>query len=356
MNIIRLKESSHYQIGYTHGSILGKEIKEMADYLPEFLQKTRGKLLGRIAYKFLLKKAKKIKRFIPPEYMREMLGVADGAGVNPDFILLINVFDELKNIYGCSALAIEGKYGATIDYAVFGDFLGPRNTVFVYQHKKPKHSFVSIGWPGYVGLIRGMNDRGMVLISLASYSKDQTIKGIPTSFLYREIIESNDHSLIERAPRTIGNNILIGDKEKVKIIEVSAHDWGVRKPWRTKGKKYITVTNNYETVMNKHQRPPKPVKGSTIPKNKEREWFWNFFGLEGSKKRRATLEKEIQKSKEFTPEIIKNILAQVANLYCTLAAMIFDPANLTLYIADNEGKMPATDGKLVKINLKDDLK
>ncbi len=355
----------HYYLGLVHGELLQQEIRETEKFLPEFLQKTRGKKLGKIAYNFLVHKAQKIKKFIPQEYITEMKGVADGAKVNPDFILLINVFDELKNIYGCSALAIEEDnrlfYGINTDYAVFGDFLGPRNTVFIYQQKKPCHNFVSVAWPGYVGLIRGMNEEGVVLISLASYSKDQTIKGVPTSFLYRQIIEKfNNESLVAMVQRTIGNNILLGNKQEAVVIEVSANHLSARGAKTICGRKFVAATNHYQTEeMKQYQRPPKPVKGSTIPKDEEEKWFWNFFGLEGSKKRDTILKDRIEmysdflvlNSKKFTPEVIKRILSRVSNPYATLNSIIFDPENLELYIADNNGKMPATDGKLVKINI-----
>lgn len=360
-------ENYHYHLGLMHGQLLKEEIQEMADYLPKFLIETRGKIMGKMAYKVLVNRARVIKKYIQPECLIEMEGVAKGAKVDPDFILLINVFDELKNcqskwwivptlldLGGCSALATEENksllYGVNTDYTVFGDKLGPNNTVFVYQ-KKNGPNFTAIGWPGYVGLIRGMNDQGTVLISLSSYSTDQTIKGIPTSFLYRKMIEFNEPSLIATASRTIGNNILIGDKNEAAVIEVSAKDWRARKSLGFENKKFITATNHYQTGLKETQRDPVLPPGSTIPKNEEERWFWNFFGLNGSIERNNTLKTEMQKSKKFTPETIKEILHEVHNPHCTLACTIFDPANLTLYMADNEGKMPATKGKLVKINL-----
>lgn len=339
MNIVRLEGSSHYEIGYMHGEKLKKEIQEMEKYLPDFLIKTRGKVMGIIAYKVLVNRAKVMKKYILKDYQAEIMGVAKGAGVDPNFILLINVFDELKNCLGCSAIAVGGLYGVNTDYVVFGDFLGSRNTVFIYPN------FVSVSWPGYIGVIRGMNDQGTVLISLASYSKDQRLRGTPTSLLYREIIEKFDivaPLIVGR--RTIGNNILLRHKyEGPLVLEVSANHLEIRQP-----EKFITATNHYQAdAMKKYQRPPKPAKGSKMPLDQ----FWNFFGLEGSKKRDAILQEEIKNSKQITPERIKNILAKVANKYTTLNTVIFDPINLIVYVADNNGKMPATDGKLVKINL-----
>lgn len=365
----------YYHLGLMHGELLKEEIQELEKYLPEFFVKTRGKTMGKIAYKTLFWAAKQTKKYIRSEYLVEIEGVAKGAGVDPNLALLINVFDELKNCQsnlwvlpalfdrgGCSALAVEENgrlfYGMSTDYTVFGDILGRTNTVFVYR-KKFGHNFVAVGWPGYVGLIRGMSDGGIVLISTASYSKDQTIKGIPTSFLYREIIESDNRHILETGPRTIGNNVLIGNEKEVKVIELSAKNLKTRTPQKVKEKRFMVVTNHYETEMKEIQRPPVLPPGSTIPSDKTGEWFWGFFnrrsekGLGGSKGRFEILEEKIKyyASKEFTPQVIKKILSSVANPYTTLNSMIFDPANLELYMAQNYGKMPATDGQLVKIDV-----
>lgn len=362
----------YHHVGLMHGELLMDELQYMENYLPTFLVETRGKLMGKMAYRVLINRARAMRKYIEQKHLIEIEGVAKGAGVDPDFVLLINVFDELKNCQsnlwivptllnlgdsgGCSALAVEAakdcmNYGMITDYVVFGHILGRTNTVFIYQNKFGPN-FVVVGWPGYVGLIRGMNEQGTVLISVASYSKEQTIKGIANSFLYRQVIESNDPSLIERAPRTIGGNILIGNKEDANVIEVSTKELDFRGCLEINNRKFITMTNYYQTPrLSKSQRKPALPPGSTIPPNEVEDWFWGFFGLNGSIKRNNTLKIAIQDSKEFFPETIKKILAKVASPYTTLNFMVFDPANLELYIANNNGKMPATDGELVKINV-----
>lgn len=66
--------------------------------------------------------------------------------------------------------------------------LGPATVVTVWR-LPGKHAVASIGWPGYAGVISGMNDAGLVATVLKNSRYRQT-SGTPLTFRVREILES----------------------------------------------------------------------------------------------------------------------------------------------------------------------
>ena len=76
---------------------LNRERPDIASVLAEY-QKPRYDG-GRFSYEFLLDSGRRLEGFLPPEYREEMRGIADGAGLPYDEILLLNTFmDSLFNM------------------------------------------------------------------------------------------------------------------------------------------------------------------------------------------------------------------------------------------------------------------
>src|SRR5207248_1232749 len=81
-------------------------------------------------------------------------------------------------------------------------------------HPARGRAFVSIGWPGIVGVVTGMNASGLALSCLTSPLPGATPNATPLPLLYRSLLQRSD-GLADlerglRAPRrTIGNNLVV---------------------------------------------------------------------------------------------------------------------------------------------------
>ncbi len=105
IKILTLKSENNYQNGYYHGQKLEKEIKELVNYFKnDMLWKDR--YLWWPIYSLLNYKAKKFIPYIPEENIEEMKWIADWANISFNDILLINTYDDLLQISGCSSMIV----------------------------------------------------------------------------------------------------------------------------------------------------------------------------------------------------------------------------------------------------------
>lgn len=98
-------QKNGYEAGLQHGVAIKEEIQEVVSILKQEIlqtQTTKGKLIQA----YLLYEAKQLDACIPQKYREEMRGVADGANVSYNDILLINTYDDLLHLSGCSSLAV----------------------------------------------------------------------------------------------------------------------------------------------------------------------------------------------------------------------------------------------------------
>lgn len=97
LQIIELSGQDFYQMGLSHGQQLKKEIEYSLKVMKIYESIIRSRGVNP------LKEAKKLEKFIPPEYIQEMQGIANGANIAYDEILKLNTL--LDKIYGCSIIA-----------------------------------------------------------------------------------------------------------------------------------------------------------------------------------------------------------------------------------------------------------
>ncbi len=201
---------------------------------------------------------------IPSRLKEELQGVASGAHLGLPLVLLINTLDDLaNNLASCSALAVgEGRTaqglflaGRNLDYPVFVDVLVDLKTLFLITPDQGV-PLVSLAWPGYVGVLTGMNRAGVALAQLTAMCRDTTLKGLPAGLRHRLALEQETTvqgvaARILEPPRTIGNNLLLCGPREALVLEVSAHRHGVRRP----AGGVITATNHFQSDE------MEPVKG-----------------------------------------------------------------------------------------------
>ena len=240
--VLHLK-GSPYEMGYQHGMLTkhlaGKSKEAFAEAVPPI----KGGRVGEwIVKKYLFWKLGKMEKYVPEEFIEELKGMADSVTerkVDYREILLYHAMRDIGQVLACSSFIAlpqttknrEPIYGRNFDF-LKGNSL-PSLVTFFEPDKG--NSFVSIGWPGMVGVVSGMNDEGLTVGILTAYSKDVSFDGIPSCFLMRKVLQYANNveeakEIIIKSKRTGPNIILLADEEGALIIEYSATKYALRKP------------------------------------------------------------------------------------------------------------------------------
>ncbi len=186
-----------------------------------------------------------MERHVSADFIAEMHGVADGAGVSYDDILAGNVSPDLSELgnqpLGCSTYAVLPDrarlggmlQGRNLDYAN-SDLLRSLWTPTVFA-RSGRHAILSLNIPGLSGVTTAINDQGVMMSRMTSAGRAMTAEGVPTMLLFREVLEragSVDEAvrLYLAEPRTVGSNVMITDATQAVVLEVAADKFALRDP------------------------------------------------------------------------------------------------------------------------------
>ncbi len=174
---------------------------------------------------------------IPAPYMAELKSMHKHSQAPWETLVAGNTMFDLKKFVLCSGMALapgtsfsRGSILArNLDYPPVGNI--SRYSLVSIMHPEGKHSFVSVGFPGLVGVLSGMNDAGLALAILEVIDIKPGLKrfdsqGIPYALCYRTVLEectTIDEAIarLGKLRRTCLTNLLIADKKEVAVLEIS---------------------------------------------------------------------------------------------------------------------------------------
>ncbi len=281
-----------------------------------------------------------VKQF-PADYRVEMDAVARSAGADRDSVTVANTFFDLKSTFACSALMAEGPPQAATGGVLFGRNLDYPSLGYIHEHTlvtvyRPtgKHAFASVGFPGIVGVLSGMNDAGLCVAVLEVYDAKEgephfNPKGVPYALCNRRLLEecttiAEAKKLLESMPRTTLLNLAVADRTSSAVFEVTPKQVALRQSVRG----VCTCTNHFCTD------DVKPSKAE-----------YQF----DSDQRLDVLDKARDAKSKLGVEDLHRYLHAVNQGDQTLQTMVFEPANLRLHLAF--GKRPSSSGDLRSIDL-----
>lgn len=350
-----------YERGKAHGELLKEEIAGITGKLPVFIRTVaKGKL--RAAFKvhpprwlvnltgwylrhLFDKTARQFFRNFPDEIKQEMAGIAAGAKQSPNDILLINTFDDIHSAaVACSGVAVKEKnksfiYGYNLDYFSFTQEMAQLLTIF--RVKTSEYSYFSVGVPGYIGILRGMNNHGLVIGYLTSSAVGNKITGIPTGIRLRMALTQNKNTAettryLSANPAPQGINILLGDAEKAIVLESAPSQSAVIDCEPQTFVDSLPITNHFrDPEMAKLQTDPLPLPGMGTP--------LELHGLAFSKKRLDLLEKQLRETASGKSADCLKMLKSVCHQF-TVSTCMFNPAEQELILINNNGQTPSALG------------
>ena len=179
-------------------------------------------------------------------------------------------------LVGCSSFATWGTQsadsslliGRNFDFYVGDAFAENKQVTFCAPSKGYK--FASIGWPGMIGILSGMNEAGLTVTINAAKSAMPTSSATPISILTREILQyastiDEAFAIAQKRKTFVSESILIGSAKdgRAAIIEKSPEKTVL---FNGKEKDRIICTNHYQSdAFAKDERNMENIRTSDSP-------------------------------------------------------------------------------------------
>jgi hypothetical protein len=184
---------------------------------------------------------------IPLEYREEIY--TSSLACSSEFDYIGNAYDRQLNYHaahdlghamqeymlvGCSSFAVWGSksadssllVGRNFDFYVGDDFA--RNKIISFYYPEKGYKFASVGWAGMVGVLSGMNEKGLSITLNAAKSSPPVSSKTPISIIARHILQyasniEEAYNLAKELDAFVSESLLIGSAAdgKAAIIEKS---------------------------------------------------------------------------------------------------------------------------------------
>lgn len=173
----------------------------------------------------------------PKDYSDELEAIVASADADRDLVIAGNTFFDLKKIIACSAVVVEPGRSATkgtllarnLDYPSLG-YIHEYSLVTIYR-PKDKLAFASIGFPGLVGVLSGMNEAGLALgvleiVQVKDGEPHFNPRGMPYMLTLRRVLEEaktihEAKKVLEKLPRTSTICVAVADRKEVGVLEIT---------------------------------------------------------------------------------------------------------------------------------------
>ena len=260
-----------YQIGLQTGALTQELFEEQERaFLSKVDEIVPSKFKQYLLRKVLAWYNRKMYLHVPEEYKTEILGLSEYAGDAYDYV----AEDYLRMLYlhsahdighalqdlalvGCSSFAAWGdktEDGSLIIGRNFDFYAGDafaKNKIIAFINPTKGYKFMSVTWPGMIGVVSGMNEKGLTITINAGKSDVPLSAKTPISILTREILQyaSNIDEAITIAKKRqvfVSESIFIGsaaDKRAI-TIEVSPQNFGV---YEVENSNQLICSNHFQS-------------------------------------------------------------------------------------------------------------
>ncbi len=291
------------------------------------------------SWKLFVLAGKRLERNFPDDYKRELDAIVQ-AGVDRERLVTANTMFDVVKLIACSSMIVQpdrsatGKpiFGRNLDFPTAG-YLQEYSIVLACR-PKGKYAFVSVGFPGLVGCLSGINEKGLCLavhevLEAGDGSKKYDPEGTPYAMNYRRILEEcatveEAEKLLRSLKRTTRNNLAVCDRSGGAVFELTPQRVVVRKP----ADGLCPCTNHFCT----RELAPEKVSNRVYTCD-----------------RLDCLVKNGNHHKKLGLDAIKKMLHEVNGGDMTLQTMIFEPADMKLHVA--LGSCPSSALPLRKLDV-----
>ncbi|HEV3204709.1 MAG TPA: C45 family peptidase [Gemmataceae bacterium] len=349
---VLIVDGSAKEIGAQMAKLVGKPCARLQTYPKELISHLATPVGMKVLWPIVVKKGFRLLENFPSDYREELEAMIKATGYDRELVVVANTAFDLKQdlggLFGCSALIVEADrsatrtpiFGRNMDHFSLG-YLHEYSLVTVYR-QKGKHTFASIGYPGMIGCISGINDAGLTVAVLETTGAPDSEgpvfneEGVPFALCYRRVLEEcttiqEAENALRKMKRTTTNNLAVCDLSGGAVFEITPSRVVVRKTDKGVG----ICTNHFCTEELKLAKPK------------------NIFT---TLDRFAALEKAQSGETKLGVEEVQKYLHTANQGKLTMQAMVFEPATRTLHLAIMAGEHPATAQKMNQLDLNPLLK
>lgn len=171
-----------------------------------------------------------MKKYIPADYLDEMRGLADGSGISLKTIHRAHALPELfstfcaNGVYFSKATADGSLYHMrNLDWS---REIGVHKHACIFAVKpKGKNAFINVGYAGFIGVLTGVNEKGISVGQIGCETINHTLKGEPMPFVLKSVLEQANTSdeaagIVKNAKRTYGYNYVFADAIKKTAVAI----------------------------------------------------------------------------------------------------------------------------------------
>ena len=299
-------EGDPFLIGYTSARMTNGLMRSFeGDFIGIINQKIPSVVLRKLLREYIVIRLRHLPDFIDDENKLELLGMSRGfTDTHPEIGPLYDrledyhaahdvshfILDLLPGVSwnGCTAFAAWGAHtsnghllaGRNFDFDGGPDFDKDKMVIFFKPEKG--YGFISVSWPGMVGVVSGMNEKHIYVSINAGSSQDNRNVGTPSCFVARKVLQcaaSIDEavSIIAKEQVFVSDSFFIADGNSgtAVVVEKSPKRMGVRQargdwlvcanhylaPALAQDPKNISFMKNSSTV-NRQKRMEKLVSGA----------------------------------------------------------------------------------------------
>ncbi len=290
--ILSIDSDDPFKAGNAHGYLCGDAINQLTKRFSLILH-----TVARMPRADQLQRTlAEMRRVIPPQYLRELEGLAEGYNqwakehwwhfpkkLTVDDALLFHLIPDSchfqagsyergsteiipneQQVVGCSAIIDKDPqngfvFARNMDWPSFG-LAGAYSLVIHRKHANGLRSTVEVGTPGIIGTLTGINDQGLSLAMNVCSGNTQEIRGMPASFYNRACLEGcrtvQDVENYTRGQSPLGAyHLTVADRNQAQSIHFyqGSGDSHVIRRWR-QGKPLSTLNCRYspEPVSHMH--------------------------------------------------------------------------------------------------------
>ncbi len=236
--------------------------------------------------KFLSWYNRKMYKHVPEEFQSELYGISrymsdDYDAIATPYLRALylhgahDIAHALKDLalVGCTSFAAWDEktedggllIGRNFDFYAGDDFA--ENKVVSFINPDEGYKFMSISWSGFIGVVSGMNEKGLTVTINAGKSKIPWIAKTPISILTREILQyaSTIEEAIAIAKKRevfVSEAIMVSSAKdrKAVLIEVSPKDFGV---YDVDNSDELICSNHFQSdTYKKDRRNKKTIQNS----------------------------------------------------------------------------------------------
>jgi isopenicillin-N N-acyltransferase-like protein len=327
-----------YEIGLAHGKLCKREILEVNRFIFEYYQKISDDPQSQ-----WLTLSRRLEKHIPTEYIDEMRGISEGAGIEYDKILFLNTVSTISEGNGCFAFSFKEKNSKIITLRQIDiDTKSPFYKDMILYIIKPQkgYGFAAILNPGWVDGESGMNENGITVSQNNINIRQSEWDIMPITQLSRYMLQysktiDDAEELLENQEAYPARLLFVSSKKSASIFEIA-----------NKEKARIDMKNGILSLANNAcVIPSKNVRKSST----RRLDFGNEFLQENFKEMNKKKALELVRSSRISWRWNLGVHNR--------QSFIFSPSDLDFWIAipPDSNYTPASHGTYIGFNLRHEL-